>query len=155
MLLYLFHILRVSEGDAQVHWKISLDIYCEEKKQKERFAQKSDERKIRWYEELRKMTESKNGDERDEDKGAKVVARAGVGCHSPSGCRFRREDRGICRRQPLKRLSSPSTVSCHSPFLRGRCIALKFMPKIRHLLADVTENLIAKISDTYISYYFL
>lgn len=102
------------------------------------------------------MTESKNGDERNEDKGAKVVARAGVGCHSPSGCRFHREDRGICRRQALKRFSSPSTVSCHSPFLRGRCIASKFTSKIRHSLADVTgENLTAKISDMYISYYFL
>lgn len=98
------------------------------------------------------MTESKNGDERDEIRGQKWWrVQGGMGCHSPSECRFRREDRGICRRQPLKRLSSSSTVSCHSPFLRGRCIASKFTPKIHHPLADVTkENLIAKISNTYI-----
>lgn len=92
---------------------------------------------------------------RDKGEGrAKVVAHARVGCHSSSGCRFRREDRGICRRQPLKRLSSLSTVSCHPPFLREQCIASKFTPKIRHPLTDVTgENLIVKISNTYWRYF--
>lgn len=152
MLLYLFHILHVSGGDAQVHWNISEYILRGGKKREREARLKKRRKKNTMIWSAEKNDRVKEWRWKRRDKGTKVVERARMGCHSPSRCRFCREDRGICRRQPLKRLSSPSTVSCHSPFLQGRCIASKFTLKIRHPLTDVTdENLIAKISNTYIS----
>lgn len=123
-------------------------------KRKRKVRSKKWWKKNTMIEALRKMTESKNGDEKDEIRGRKWCMQGWAVTALRERCRFRREDRGICRRQPLKRLSSLSTVSCHPPFLREQCIASKFTPKIRHPLTDVTgENLIVKISNTYRRYF--
>lgn len=78
ILLYLFHILRVSKEDTLARTKISLGTYDERKKKRKRhILSKSDETKEKCgnTKSRRKSAKSNNSDERDKE--AKIAADAG------------------------------------------------------------------------------